>query len=201
MMNLTDELIDEISIDGEIYKLDLWFDTVLRFFELMDDSDFNDHDKVVTAFHMLVDVGDADFDIKVMYETVQQVVNTLILDTESEKKKTGDAPAKKTYDLKQDAPYIFSSFLQEYGIDLIEQQGRLRWEKFTALISGMRDDTKFKEIIGIRMAKIPSGKGSEAEAKRMRELKEAYALDVSQETKEEEMNAMFNNYLSGGKIK
>lgn len=200
-MNLADELIDKISINGTTYDLDLWFDTVLRFFELMDDDSFTERDKIVTAFHMLVDVGDDDIDIKVMYETVQQVVNIFIIDKEDEKKSNTSASNKKTYDLVQDAPYIFSSFLQEYGIDLIEQQGKLRWEKFTALISGMRDDTKFKEIIGIRMADIPTGKGSEDEAKRLRELKRAYALDVDQNTKEEEMNAMFNNYLTGGKMK
>lgn len=199
MINLTDELVDEIEIDDVVYGLDLWFDTVLRFFDLMDDREFSNAGKIRTAFHMLVDVGDDDFDLEVMYETVQHVVASFIVNLDDEDEESGGGSTKKTYDLKQDASYIYASFLQEYKIDLIEQQGKLRWEKFKALLSGMRDDTKFKEIIGIRAADIPTGRYNVDEAKRLRKLKKMYPLKVDQATKEENMNAMLNQYLTGGK--
>jgi hypothetical protein len=196
MFTLTDRLEDEIEIEGKIYPLDLAFDTVLRFFDLMDDESFFDHEKINIAFKMFVDTDD-EFDFDVKYQAVKTIVETFIIRDESNGSDDGGT-SKQLYDLKQDAEYIYASFLQEYGIDLIEQQGKLRWEKFLALLGGLRDNTRFKEIVGIRAAELPRGKGMEEERKRLRKLKQIYALKKDQKTKEAELDAMFN-MLAGGK--
>lgn len=200
MDNLFDYLVETVEINGKEYELDLWFDTVLRFFDLMKNDEFTDAEKIWIAFDMFVDVGADDIRVSDKFETVRRIVADLIVG-EGSGGSTGGSKSKQSYCLQQDAPYIYSSFMQEYGIDLIDMQGKLRWEKFIALMSGLRDTTKFQEIIGIRVAKIPTGKGMEEEAKRLRELKRLYALNVSQGSQEEEMNNMFNQYLHGGKIK
>jgi len=196
MFTLTDPLEDEIEIEGKIYPLDLAFDTVLRFFDLMDDESFFDHEKINIAFKMFVDTDD-EFDFDVKYQAVKTIVETFIIRDESNGSDDGGT-SKQLYDLKQDAEYIYASFLQEYGIDLIEQQGKLRWEKFLALLGGLRDNTRFKEIVWIRAAELPRGKGMEEERKRLRKLKQIYALKKDQKTKEAELDAMFN-MLAGGK--
>ena len=201
MNNLFDELIDNVTINGKRYSLHMWFDTVLKFFALMQEDQFNDLQKMLIAFNMFVDDEGDDIDIEARVTTVHTIVDQFIIGKDDGKKSSNNQTSKKSYDLDQDAQYIYSSFKQEYGIDLIDEQGSLRWEKFTALMAGLRDGTKFQEIIGIRVAKIPSGKGTESEAKRLRELKRIYALEESRETREEEMNAMFNNFITGGKLK
>lgn len=199
MNNLFDELIDKVEISGREYHLDLWFDTVLRFFQLMQDDSFTDTDKMWIAFDMFIDEEehDAEIPFEIKIETLNEIISAYIINEEEGSKNSSNSNVKSSYDLQQDAIYIFSSFMQEYGIDLIEQQGKLRWEKFTALMAGLRDTTKFNEIVGIRLAKIPTGKGMEEEAKRLRELKKIYALEVPQQVQEDEMNKMFNNYFGG----
>jgi len=199
MFTLTDPLEEEIEIEGNVYPLDLSFDNVLRFFDLMDDDTFFDAEKIEIAFEMFVDT-DKEFDFETKYKVVKTIVETFIAsNNDSNADYSSDVgDSKQYYDLKQDAEYIYASFLQEYGIDLIEQQGKLRWEKFVALLVGLRDNTRFKEIVGIRAAELPKGKGMEEERKRLRKLKQIYALKKDQRTKEQELDAMFN-MLAGGK--
>ena len=82
---------------------------------------------------------------------------------------------KPLYSLKYDSEFIFSSFMQAYNIDLIEEQGKLHWQKFNALLSGLPDGTKL-----IRRMKSEIGSHRKAKAqkknKKMRELQEEYAL-------------------------
>lgn len=188
MFTLTGCLEEEIELDGEIYPLNLFFDVVLRFFNLMDDDSLFDDEKIEIAFEMFVET-EKEFDFDTKFVAVKTIIETFILEKEDEQ---SNGTSKRLYDLKQDAEYIYASFLQEYGIDLIGQQGILRWEKFKALLSGLRDKTRFKEIVGIRAAELPTGKGSEDERKRLISLKKIYALKRDQRSKEEELNAMFN---------
>jgi hypothetical protein len=188
MFTLTECLEEEIELDGEIYSLNLFFDVVLRFFDLMDDDGFYDSEKIEVAFEMFIKT-EKDFDFGIKFEAVKTIIDTFIVEKEDEH---SSGTSKRLYDLKQDAEYIYASFLQEYSIDLIDQQGILRWEKFKALLSGLRDKTRFKEIVGIRAADLPTGKGSEDERKRLIALKKIYALKKDQKSKEEELNAMFN---------
>lgn len=204
MFTLSESLEDEIEIDGETYRLNLSFDTVLRFFDLMNDKHFLDVDKIEIAFRMFVDADDG-FDFETKYNVIETIVKRFILDKDEgdlpEPDSDTEAPqsgGRRYYDFKKDAEFIYASFMQEYGIDLIEQQGKLRWEKFKALLVGLRDETKFKEIIGIRAMDLPRGKGMEEERRRIRKLKKIYALEQDQQTKEEKLDALFNTLSGGG---
>src|SRR5690625_796334 len=88
---------------------------------------------------------------------------------------------KKAYDLAQDAEYIYASFMHTYKIDLFEQQGKLHWHKFAALLNGLDEGSIFSRIVGIRTAELPSGKGMQKERERMQRLKREYALKVDDE--------------------
>ncbi|MDW8668332.1 Gp15 family bacteriophage protein [Streptococcus suis] len=90
-------------------------------------------------------------------------------------KEDPDNEEKPLFSIKYDGEYIFSSFMQAYNIDLIEEQGKLHWKKFNALLSGLPDGTKFVEVMKIRAWK-PSKGDSTKEKQRMRELQEEYAL-------------------------
>ena len=62
---------------------------------------------------------------------------------------------EKSFDIEQDAEFIYASFLYDYNIDLFEQQGKLDYRKFIALLRSLSSDTKLQKVIEIREMDIP----------------------------------------------
>ena len=60
-------------------------------------------------------------------------------------RKDGDG-GKKTIDFEQDGEFIYSAFMQKYGIDLIESD--MHWHKWLALFRGLFID--YPQIVGFR---------------------------------------------------
>ena len=52
-------------------------------------------------------------------------------------------------DFRLDADLIYSAFMGQYGIDLIEVDN-LHWHKFLALLSGITNGTKLADVMGYR---------------------------------------------------
>ena len=52
-------------------------------------------------------------------------------------------------DYELDSDLIYSAFLGQYGIDLCEVE-ELHWHKFLALIRGLNESTKLREVMGYR---------------------------------------------------
>ncbi|MBM4762705.1 bacteriophage Gp15 family protein [Bacillus sp. B15-48] len=181
-MNIAYPLTETVEIDGETYRLDLSFDNVLRLIDMLNDKDLNDIIQIETGLYMLIGV-DLEYPINkkeeilhhIFRETIgKEVEENIPVDIEGNPMPTKEE--EQVYSIKQDASYIYASFYQDYGIDLYECQGKLHWEKFKALLTGLKPDTKFKEVINIRTMELPSGKGSEKQRKQIKELKEYYAL-------------------------
>ena len=99
---------------------------------------------------------------------------------------SNDTKQRAPYDIRYDGDYIYSSFLQAYGIDLFDAQGKLHWRKFNALLSGLPEGTKLMEVIKIRKWKPQKGDSSEYKEE-MRRLQKDYALpnDVIEEEENE----------------
>ncbi|GER73440.1 hypothetical protein BpPP18_15070 [Weizmannia acidilactici] len=163
----------------------------------MNDDEVNEIGKINFAYMMFViDCPDVDIDTKIA--TVKAISEYIQGDEETGE--NDDSNNTKEYlSFEKDADYIFASFMQEYGIDLIEQQGKLRWEKFIALFNGMRSETKINQIIGIRAADLPTGNSPAeiAERNRLIELKDLYALDkeASVSLQEKAMDDMFERLV------
>lgn len=181
-MDLAYPLTETVEIDGKTYKLNMSFDNVLRLIDMLNDKQLNDITQIETGLYMLLGV-ELDYPIEkkeeifyqIFYETIgKEVEENLPVDLDGNP--MPQQKEDKIYSIKQDAPYIYASFYQDYGIDLFEMQGKLHWEKFKALLAGLRPDTKFKEIVNIRTMELPTGKGTEKQRKRIKELKEYYRL-------------------------
>lgn len=52
-------------------------------------------------------------------------------------------------DYELDADLIYAAFLGQYGIDLVDIE-ELHWHKFLALLKGINDSTKLREVMGYR---------------------------------------------------
>lgn len=60
-------------------------------------------------------------------------------------------------DYEIDSDLIYSAFMGQYGIDLVEVE-ELHWHKFLALLNGLNDSQKLSEVIGYRCYEKPNGK-------------------------------------------
>ena len=80
-------------------------------------------------------------------------------------------------DLDQDAEFLYSSFIQAYGINLIREQGKLHWYEFKALLNGLPENTIIKQIIHIRSYE-PGEHDSKEYKKQMQDLQDFYRLEV-----------------------
>lgn len=183
MFDLAYPLDNSIEIDGKTYELDLSFDNVLRLIDMLSDKEIDDAAQIYLGIQMFLGEElerpieeQADIFYKLFESTIGKEVE------ENQPKDIMGNPMpqeeeeKKTYDLKQDAEYIYASFMSDYGIDLFEQQGKLHWYKFKALLGGLTDGSKFLRVIEIRTMELPKGKGTEKDKKKIQELKEHYAL-------------------------
>ncbi|WP_017728492.1 Gp15 family bacteriophage protein [Halalkalibacterium ligniniphilum] len=182
MFTLSYPLENQIEIDGVTYQVDMSFDNILRFYELSTDEEIDKVTQIEVGLQMLINV-DLDCDIRKKSEILKQIYEKLITSGVKEEPavdiKGNPVPVEKKeapYSLVEDAEYVYASFMQDYGIDLFEQQGKLDWRKFLALLDGLRGDTRFKEVVEIRTMELPSGKGSEKQRQKLLKLKEAYKL-------------------------
>lgn len=165
MLSLTEELTQSVAYQGHNYPIDLSYDNVLRFYQLLDDADFDEGEKIIAAFHIFFDEevpDDPDFLMNVVKMLGNYVSsNPYGSDTEAQQ---GDITPVRYFSFQQDAEAIYASFMDQYGIDLIEQQGKLHWDKFKALLDGLGPDTQFRRIVSIRQRSTDGLEGEELSA-------------------------------------
>ena len=182
----TNEFDKQFDYAGVKGKTTLAFDNVIKMFEVLKDNSLVDKDKLFVALALITNIKpevvmkiDESKQIELLTYLVDEFVmaDKPVLTPPSE---IGKKP-KEYYNLTQDADYIYASFMQDYGIDLFEQQGKLHWYKFKALLAGLSDETKFKRVVEIRM-KDTGEKGLSAKEKRqIRDAQMVYALNITEE--------------------
>ena len=220
MLDLSRKLTDKLVIDDKEYALDLSFDNILKMFEMMRDDDIPEYIKPHFAIRMLISKSLAgttreekaesfnnDFEsysIEEMSKVFKSVFeehislsdvedNHVEYDLAGNPMKTtasDDTKQRAPYDIRYDGDYIYSSFLQAYGIDLFDVQGELHWRKFNALLSGLPEGTKLMEVIKIRKWKPQKGDSAEYKEE-MRRLQKDYALPNEIIEEEEEYEEEF----------
>ena len=185
LFDLAYPLDDTVEIDGKTYELNMAFDNILRLIDLLEDKEVDPITKINTGLEMLIDDTLDEYSIEKKDEIFYSLIKEIFKIDEEDIQPTDidgnpmprmPEDEKKTYDLKQDAEYIYASFMSDYGIDLFEQQGKLHWYKFKALLGGLTEGSKFLRVIEIRTMELPKGKGMEKERQRIKKLKEIYKL-------------------------
>ena len=193
MLDLSRKLTDELVLDEDVYPMNISFNKVLKVIELINDDDIEELYKPYLALQIFTDVDftqaltpeQATAIFKMIFEEHIRVIpakdTAPVLDLAGNpikikiRSKSQSEGTKRLFSLKYDAEYIYSSFLQAYGIDLIDAQNSLHWKKFNALLNGLPSDTKFAEVLKIRSYKPQKG-DSKQYKESMRELKKEYAL-------------------------
>lgn len=175
---LTDEFSEIVTVGKRKFKTSAAFDRVLLAQKVFKDDRLTSVDKLNTSLGLLVEnrflvrclkTGDREELLQVVYDTQIKVPGR------PQVRKT----SHRVLDFDLDGEYIYASFMQAYGIDLIDAQGKLHWKKFFALFDGLPDDTKIKQVMRIRSADIPKpNKYNQEEIRNLTELKSYYALPV-----------------------
>ena len=189
MLSLYRKLDDGIEIDGKQYEVNASFDNILRLINLLNDKMPLDL-KLTIGIQMLFgrDTELLELDPEYQKELIEYVAEEYIQSKdEIEYDDLGNVmpqvPKKRIIDIDLDAEYIYGSFIQAYGIDLIEVQGKLHWYEFRALLASLPDNTRMREIMGYRAYKKPSK--SDTHHSQMMKLQEQYALPGTEEEDEE----------------
>ena len=204
MLDLSRKLTDTLVIDDEEFPLNLSFDNVLRLFEMWRDEDVPEFVKPHFGIRILTGETLEDFTVEEMSEVFNEVFeehislstvedNHVEYDLAGNPMKTTASNGKQEqapYDIRYDGDYIYASFLQAYGIDLFDVQGKLHWKKFNALLSGLPEGTKFMEVIKIRKWKPQKGDSAEYKEE-MRRLQKDYALPYETVEEDEEYEEEF----------
>lgn len=185
------EIDDEVFIDGKRYKINASFDRILKAIELSNDA-FPGDVKIKTTAILLFGDQLAEFDVFEQKE-ILDIVLPEYLDSKREVEfddlgNVVPRPAQaeeedKLLDINHDADAIFASFMQAYGINLQEEIGKLHWYEFKALLAGLPEKTRMREIISIRGYRKPNA--NESYHTQMMKLKEQYKLPTEDEEVDE----------------
>lgn len=168
------------------------FDIVLEIQNLYRETDLTDFEKIECALKMLVK---NDWNLR-LFSPVEKVAlmteisRKFIQVKKRPKMKQNPVPV---LDFEEDGDYIYASFMQEYGIDLIDQQGKLAWKKFLWLFNGLSPETKIKQVMRIRGMEIPKYTGKNMkQIQEIQELKSYYALPIRGGGGQSGLDLLFN---------
>lgn len=193
MLSLTKDMDDEIRLSDEYtYKLHLGYRTVLKWYEMLEDEELTDLEKVERSF--LLFVGDVPYISLDEQAKVVNAVQKMITERpygNQEFKEGKPTAIKRFFSYTKDAEAIYASFVYDYGIDLTECPG-MRWEKFQALFSNLSSDSPFMRIVQIRQRDTSKLEGDELS--NVLDAQQYYALDEKDTAKnvEADMQNVFS---------
>lgn len=159
MLSLCEPSHNEYEYKGQMYSIDLSFDNILRFYRLLEDKDFSNEEVVEIAFRMFFGNYPQDTDFALAaFKDISDYISREPYGNDGD-----EAPGNpvKYYSFTQDAGAIYASFYEQYGIDLVDQEGKLHWDKFKALFAGLGPKTYFQRIVQIRMKDTSKLEGQE----------------------------------------
>lgn len=189
MSLLTRALPNSVYISGLKYNINTDFRFVLMFEKLMRDRSINDMEKtyIVTQLFFeeqhIVDFNEAIEQILWFHRCGNEIKNSDSSESES---------VEIIYDFEEDADYIYSGFMECYGLDLTN--AKMHWWKFKALFNGLSEECMIKKIMHYRAVKITSDM-SDSQQKFYRKMKNIFAL--SDMRTEEEKERDFADALFG----
>ena len=200
-MRLNDPLYTPYEINNKTIELDLSFDNVLDVLDVLNDETLEEFDKLnlccdllIANIEMYIEESDSDEDeIKKSIELNTDEKSELYLYVKDTYIEIGEEnfierdilgnpmpdQSEKTIDFEKDAKFIFASFFA-LGINLYDQQGKLTWMEFQALMNALPDDSIMSKIINIRNYKPQAGESPEYK-EQMFKLQKKYSLTEGEE--------------------
>ena len=176
-----------VTLDsGRRIKLYASFDRVLAFLDVLQSKSMMEEDAEKTALFLLF--GDQRLSARETQQALAKAQSILF-----EQQKCKDS-GPRVMDFHQDAALILAAFRQAYGIDLFQEQGRLHWLEFLALLSGIPQNTRLSEVMEIRACKVPPAtKSNHEQVRALLKAKAKYAIRISEEERRAQWQAGLQN--------
>lgn len=184
MSIIIDRLPETVVIGDSEYKINTDFRVSILFQMMMEDKELSNIEKAKIALELY-------YPEPIPRERQTEALAQAFLffkcgqENEDSVSSGGGEGTQAIFSYEHDSHYIFAAFMEQYEIDLTEED--LHWWKFKALLTSLSDNTKFNKIMSYRAVKI-SSEMSKKEQKFYRRMKLLYALpdERSEEEKESE---------------
>ena len=188
MLSLTDTPLSAIKFDDRIYQINLAFDNVIKYLELVEDDSENKELEALKLFFGDQEIPlDPDF-IESSFKLINETITKSAYQGNSSKDWSMDIAPQHIYSYEQDADAIYSSFMMQYHIDLLKERGKMHWCVFRALFDGLSEDTPIQRIIELRQKNLTDV--PDEQRGKVMQLQQYYALKLKKPKTEEDV---FNN--------
>lgn len=180
-MRLTDRFPTAVKVDGEVYEINTDFRVGLKIVQAFEDPKLTNFEKQAVMCGLLFK------NVPSNYAGAANAAKKF-LDCGEE----AEAPSgPRVYSFTKDAQYIYSAFLQTYGIDL--QTAEMHWWKFCYMFGDLAEDTTFAQMRSLRDRKA-RGKLTKEEKQLWMRLHDI--LDLEEEQEDAETKAAFEHFES-----
>ncbi|MCZ3944423.1 Gp15 family bacteriophage protein [Lactobacillus gasseri] len=188
MLSLTDTPLSAIKFDGETYQINLAFDNVIKYLELVEDDSENKELEALKLFFGDQEIPlDPDF-IESSFKLINETITKSAYQGDSSKDWSMNIAPQHIYSYEQDADAIYSSFMMQYHIDLLKERGKMHWCVFRALFDGLSEDTPIQRIIELRQKNLTDV--PDEQRGKVMQLQQYYVLKLKKPKTEEDV---FNN--------
>lgn len=155
-MNILIDKIGTVFINGvylQVVNTD--FRVVLKYFKLLKDNRVSFERKLVLIRTMFFG-KESNLDLSTCLHAVHKYVYDVYLDEEREEEQEvvydyEDKTVK--FDFEIDAEHVYTSFYQQYNIDLSKE--KIDWPCFLALFRALGPDTMMGKLINLRTMPLP----------------------------------------------
>jgi len=158
-----------VIIDGNVYAIYADFRNILRIFALLKDKNVNEYTRIDTLIRWFftepeqIEYICENIPFEVIIQAFTDFVNPKSENDITQPSSTYDEEneaeqSEKQFDYDFDADEIYSSFMSEYGIDLIDIDF-LHWYKFKILLLNLSSEIAFKKKIELRFMDLSHFKG------------------------------------------
>lgn len=203
---LIDLLPTTIKVGGRSIPINYDFRTSILFEMLMLDDEIDDAEKSIRMIELYF--NDISF---INNENSNEVVKGIIdfyccgkKNSEIEECINGntsneenDVAGERIYDFNYDDIYIYTAFLEQFGIDLQDIED-LHWWKFKAMLHSLKEDCKFSKILEYRSVDL-NEIDDENQKKFYKKMKEIYKIPTKQSKTEKQRQEMIKQMLIEGK--
>lgn len=190
---LIDSLPRSICIHGKDCAIRWDHRTAILYEMMMLDNEVPPEEKPILALRLFYPIIPEDW--KEALEGIQWFYRCGN-DEQEKKKRGGKSKQDRIYSFEYDATHIYSAFLSQYNIDLVEVNG-LHWWKFRALFQGLNEDCNLCKIMGYRAIDINEVGKEQKEF--YRKMKEQYKIPLSR-NEQEKQDAIEQALLNGGDL-
>ena len=157
---------EAILIENTEYKINTDFRVWIEISEILSDKTLSDRDKILCLLMR-------GYKERIPPD-INNAVDGLLLFMSQNKKGNKTEKSTPVFSFSEDEGAIYASFLQQYGIDLFEEE--LHWWKFVMLLGALDEKTSLMRIVGYRSVKLENIK-DKLQKNFYRKMKNKYRLN------------------------